>query len=97
MLLPFYFADLATWRSFSATLIALAFIIFLFWHLNLHYMNIIFAIFGYRVFTVYPLEENNPFSGKIAFVVITKRANLSKGERLIVYRISNTVYLEVNK
>ncbi len=97
MLLPFYFADLSTWRSLSATLIALAFIIFLFWHLNLHYMNIIFAVFGYRVFTVYPPEENNLFSGRMAFVIITKRVNLFQGERLIVYRISNTVYLEENK
>jgi hypothetical protein len=28
--------------------------VFLFWHLNLHYMNLLFAALGFRVFTVYP-------------------------------------------
>lgn len=47
MLLPFYAVDLGTWRDLAAVLAALGFIIFLFWHLNLHYMNILFAAFGY--------------------------------------------------
>ena len=47
MLLPFYALDLRTWRDLGAALAALGFIIFLFWHLNLHYMNLIFAVRGY--------------------------------------------------
>jgi positive regulator of sigma E activity len=39
MLLPFYTAHLDSWRDLAAALAALGFIIFLFWHLNLHYMN----------------------------------------------------------
>jgi len=97
MLLPFYSIDLRTWRDLAAMLAALGFIIFLFWHLNLHYMNILFAARGYRVFTVYPMADGNPLSGKTTQVLITRRVTVSPGERLVAYRLSDTVYLEMNE
>ena len=94
MLLPFYATDLGTWRDVAAVLAALGFIIFLFWHLNLHYMNLLFAIFGYRVFTVYPPPDDNPFSGKDSQVLITRRVAVLPGDRVTAYRLSDTVYFE---
>jgi hypothetical protein len=94
MLLPFYAVDLATWRDVAAVLVGLGFIIFLFWHLNLHYMNVLFAVLGYRVFTISPPADDNPLSGKSPLVLITKRAAISRGEHLAVYRLSDTVYIE---
>jgi len=94
MLLPFYSEDIANWRNLSSVLAALTFIVFLFWHLNLHYMNLVFAILGYRVFTIHPPADANPLSGKIALVLITRRVHLPPGERMVAYRLSNTVYLE---
>lgn len=94
MLLPFYSENLGTLREFAATLTALTFIVFLFWHLNLHYMNLLFAILGYRVFTVYPPADGNPMTGKMSYAVITRRVTLSPGEALTAYRLSDTVYLE---
>jgi hypothetical protein len=96
MLLPFYSEDLGTWRDLGATLAALAFIVFLFWHLNLHYMNLIFAARGLRVFTVYPPADGNPLTGKTRHAVITRRVSLAPGERLVAYRLSDTVYLEAD-
>lgn len=96
MLLPFYATDLGVWRDLAATVAALGFIVFLFWHLNLHYMNLLFAVFGYRVFTIYPAEDGNPLSGKASQVLITKRVTVSPGERLVAYRLSDTVYFEGN-
>lgn len=96
MLLPFYSQDLATWRYLGASFAALAFIVFLFWHLNLHYMNLIFAALGYRVFTVYPPADGNPLAGKTRQAVITRRVSLASGDRLVAYRLSDTVYLEVD-
>ena len=95
MLLPFYSEDLGSWRDLGATVAALAFIVFLFWHLNLHYMNLFFAALGYRVFTVYPPADGNPLTGKTRQAVITRRVSLSPGDRLVAYRLSDTVYLEV--
>ena len=94
MMLPFYTVNLGAWREFAATLVALAFIVFLFWHLNLHYMNMIFAVRGYRVFTVYPPDDDNPITGRTSFAVITKRVALKSGEKLVLYRFSDTVYME---
>lgn len=97
MLLPFYPTCLDTWRDFAVTVAALGFIVFLFWHLNLHYMNVLFAAFGYRVFTVYAPTDNNPLTGKTGLVLITRRVTVSPGEQLVAYRLSDTVYLEMQE
>lgn len=97
MLLPFYGAELATLRDLAALLVALGFIVFLFWHLNLHYMNVLFAALGYRVFTIYPPSDGNPLSGKTSQVLITRRVGLSAGQHVVSYRLSDTVYFEVNE
>jgi hypothetical protein len=94
MLLPFYSEDLGTWRDLCATMAALAFIVFLFWHLNLHYMNLVFAAIGFRVFTVYPPADGNPLTGKTRQALITRRVSLASGDRIVAYRLSDTVYLE---
>jgi hypothetical protein len=94
MLVPFYADEMAHWRTLISTLVTVAFIVFLFWHLNLHYMNLLFAVKGYRVFTVNPPAEANGVSGKTSFVLITRRVSLVKGERLPAYRLSDTVYIE---
>ena len=96
MLLPFYSETIGTWRDLAATLTALAFIVFLFWHLNLHYMNLLFAVFGYRIYTIDPPDDGNPLTGRSRLVLITPRVVLRTGQQVNAYRISNTVYLEVN-
>lgn len=94
MLLPFYSEDIDTWRDLCATLAALAFIVFLFWHLNLHYMNLLFAFRGLRVFTVYPPADGNPLTGKNRQALVTGRVWLAPGERLVAYRLSDSVCVE---
>jgi hypothetical protein len=97
MLLPFYPIDTGTWRDFAALIAALAFVVFLFWHLNLHYMNIVFAIHGYRVFTILPPQDDNPISGRASLVLVTPRTSLVSGQRVVAYRLSDTVYFEVKE
>lgn len=97
MLLPFYADTLATWRTFTAALVGLGFVVFMFWHLNLHYMNILFALFGYRVFTLYPASDGNPVSGRLNYVLITRRVSVAAGDRVTAYRISDTVYFEARE
>lgn len=94
MLLPFYTVNLQVGREFAATIVALLFIIFLFWHLNMHYMNILFAIFGYRVFTVTP-DQNDPIGSKSSFVVLTRKHVLVEGQKLHTHRLSDTVFIEL--
>ncbi|MEG1031984.1 MAG: hypothetical protein RSE28_09030 [Acinetobacter sp.] len=94
-LLPFYSVGIESLRDIGTTLVALIFVIFLFLHLNLHYMNILFAMKGYRIFTICPPEDNNSISGKTPQVLITKRAIVLNGDEIVAYRLSNTVFLEI--
>jgi hypothetical protein len=94
ILLPFYSEDLGSWRFLISSIVAVGFIVFLFWHLNLHYMNLLFAAFGYRVFTVCPPVDGNMYTGRAGIALITKRASLASGDQITGYRLSDSVYLE---
>ena len=93
-LLPFYREEIGNYRDLLAMCIALGLIIFLFWRLNLHYLNLFFAIARYHVFTVWPPEDGNPYTGQENYVLITRRKQLRNGEQVKALRLSNTVYLE---
>ena len=75
-------------------MVALGLIVFLFWRLNLHYINVLFAFGGYQVFAVFPSAEGNEYTAHDTLVVITRRRHLRPGDYCIAYRLSNTVYLE---
>lgn len=94
ILLPLWNAGLDEVRNLAATIVALVFIIFLFWHLNLHYMNLVFAMLGYRIFSVHPPNGGSNISGLEVFILITKRSSLPAGLELSAYRISNHVFWE---
>lgn len=94
MLLPFYGVSMETIRDFAGLIAAIAFIAFLFWHLNMHYMNIFWAFRGYRVYTLSPIGDGNSLSGRLPTVLITKRSHIIHGERISAYRLSQTVFLE---
>ena len=97
ILLPFYRQNVESWREFAALMAALVFIVFLFWHLNYHYMNIVFALRGYRVLNVLSPDGDSEGSSMMNFALITRRSSVEPNERLVAYRLSNTVYLEKNK
>jgi hypothetical protein len=59
-------------------------------------MNLVFALRGLRIFTVYPPSDGNPLTAKTRQALITRRVSLAMGEQLVAYRLSDTVYLEVN-
>lgn len=94
MLLPFYRPDFETWRDVGAILAVLGLIVSVFWTMNLHYINIIFTLFGFRIFTIFPVEDDNPYSGRGTWILISKRGNLTVGQELTVLRVTNTLYLE---
>lgn len=94
MLLPLYPIDLNSGRELAAAVAAVLFVVFIFWHLNLHYMNLFFAVMGYRIFSITSPRDENRFTGREGFVLITKRTVLLPGERVATYRLSDTVYFE---
>jgi hypothetical protein len=96
ILLPFYRQNVDCWRDFFALLAALVFIVFLFWHLNYHYMNLAFALRGYRVLNVLSPEGSSEHPSMVNFALITRRSTVKPNESLVAFRLSNTVYLEKN-
>jgi hypothetical protein len=95
MLLPLYTANLANERELLSVLAAFVFIVFLFWHMNLHYMNIAFAILGYRIYTV---EMATPqASAKGSVILLSKRdAPPPTGASIDSFRLSDTVFIEMD-
>lgn len=86
VLMPLYQSTFASSREMTANLLVILFVVYLFMHMNLHYMNVIFAVFGYRVFSI-------ETSGT-RVVLLTKRTSISPGQTLTPYRLSNTVYID---
>ena len=97
-MLPFYRSSLESWRDLAAIGVALAFIVFVFWYLRLHYINFLLAAFHYRVYTVYPPEVGvSKFGRHTAFVIITRRNFLPKNELIFARRLSDSVYWETSE
>jgi hypothetical protein len=93
MLLPLYTVNLANSRELLAAAAAFIFIIFLFWHMNLHYMNLGFAVLGYRVYTVDMTGEDD--APGLSVVLLSKRIDPPKaGTQIDGLRLSDTVYVE---
>jgi hypothetical protein len=57
-------------------------------------MNLLFALFDYRVFTVHAPNDGNRISGRVSIALITRRVSLSEGERIVALRLSDTVFWE---
>jgi len=93
-LMPFYTQSPENWRDLIAMVVAVVFIVYLFWRLNLHYLNLVFVWRGYNIFTVYPPDDDNPFTGSQRWILITPRTTLAAGIKVDVYRLSDTVFLE---
>lgn len=87
VLLPLYSLTISDNREFAAMMFAICFVIFVLWHMNLHFANVLFALWGYRVFTVESFESA---------ILLTTRTSISKDmKELKVHRISNSVFIEL--
>jgi hypothetical protein len=94
MLIPLYPVGLGDLRSLAASLVALAFVIFVFWRLDLYYTNVLLAAFRYRIFTVFPPRDANPFSADTPVIVLTKRTGIEPGDEFTAHLLSETVLWE---
>lgn len=98
MLIPLFDANLGGYRDLIAIFVALLFVLFLFWHMRLHYMNLFFAMCGYRIFTVEavsgtePAERDSP--RLVTYAVLSKRHNLASGKPLKGWRLGGNVLVD---
>jgi hypothetical protein len=98
MLIPLFDVNLGGVRDIVAVAFALAFVMFLFWHMRLHYMNLIFAIWGYRIYTVEAKigtkERDREQPRLVTFAVISRRHYLPEGSALTGYRLGGNVLVD---
>lgn len=94
MLIPLFGVDVGTARDAASVFVALLFIVFIFWHMNLHYINIVFALLGYNIFTVEASMSENDSGPSRTVVVISKRHSIPVGSQFDSLRLSNTVLIE---
>ena len=93
MLIPLFQSNLDDLRQLAVAVVAFGMIMFLFWHMKLHYMNFIFAVLQYNIFTV-KVEAGATASGPkphSTWVVISKRSSIPEGEMLTGYRLGGFV------
>jgi hypothetical protein len=93
MLLPLYSVNLGNDRELYAVTAAFAFIVFLFWHMNLHYMNIVFAALGYRVYTA-QMTGRGGAAGDAVILLSKRTSPPTTGTSIDGLRISDTVFVE---
>ena len=98
MLIPLFDANLGGYRDLIAIFVALLFVLFLFWHMRLHYMNLLFAMFGYRIFTVEAVSgtetADSDSSRLVTYAVLSKRHNLAAGKPLKGWRLGGNVLVD---
>jgi len=85
ILLPLYSLSITTMRELLAVFSAILFVILVLWNMNLHYVNILFALFGYKIYTLKSDESKLLISSKLYI-----NSDITKA-----HRISNSVYIEV--
>jgi hypothetical protein len=96
ILLPVYSLPLDTWREIDVLIVALLLVIVIFWLLDLHYMNLFFTILGYRIYSVDPENHAGDTAQRDSFVVITRRTSLIEGQEISMYRISDSIFIELS-
>ena len=91
LVLPIMAVSFSSWRGFYATLFLFAIMAFASWHLRVFYVNVFFAIFGYRIFRI-TQPESKLSHGIDERMLITKHIQLDKGAKLCVVNLGGNVY-----
>ena len=87
VLLPLYSVTVTNEKEFFAILFAIFFVVFVLWNLNLHFINIFFALKGYKVYTL-PQQES-------AILLTTRNFLDNELNTITAHRLSNNVFIEL--
>ncbi|MCC6351912.1 MAG: hypothetical protein IT202_05315 [Fimbriimonadaceae bacterium] len=94
---PLFSVNLESMRSKFAMLGLVVFVIYMYLHLRLFFMNPLYAVRGYRVFTIEPPADGDGIGTRETLIVLSRRRILAGGSKLSTLRLSDTVFLEVEK
>lgn len=98
MLIPLFDANTDEIRDLTAVSLAFLFVMFLFWHMRLHYMNLFFALLGYRIFTVEAkigtTETDRQRDRFVTYAVISRRHFIPDDDMITGYRLGGRVLFD---
>lgn len=92
MLIPIFQTSAATEADLYALLCTFIFVMYIFLHMELYYMNFFFAFFGYRVLSIKPDPASGAFS--VSHVLITKRTSFPPNQILTPLRLTDFLLFE---
>lgn len=87
MLLPLFQSSVSTEQDLYAALCALLFVIYIFGHMELYYMNFFFALAGYRILSIRPDSASGNLS--VSHVLITKKTSISSTTDINPLRVTD--------
>lgn len=87
MLLPLFQSSVSTEQDLYAALCALLFVVYIFGHMELYYMNFFFALAGYRILSIRPDSASGNLS--VSHVLITKRSSIPATQDINPIRITD--------
>lgn len=93
MLIPLYDVNLDGYRDIAAVGIAVIFVAFLFWHMGLHYVNLLLAFAGYRIFVAH-VRTGFADQEYATYAIISKRLRLPLGQPITGIRLGENVLVE---
>ena len=87
MLIPLFQTAAATEQDVYAAMCAFLFVVYIFGHMELYYMNFFFSFAGYRILSIRPDASSGSLS--VAHVLITKRRSFPLGQDIVVTRVTD--------
>ncbi len=87
MLLPLFQSSVSTEQDLYAALCALLFVVYIFGHMELYYMNFFFALAGYRILSIRPDSASGNLS--VSHVLITKKTSISSTTDIKPLRVTD--------
>ena len=92
MLIPLFQTSSVTEADLYALLCAFIFIVYIFIHMDLYYMNFFFAFFHYRVLSIKPNSASGSFS--VSHVLITRRRTFPPNQTITPLRLTDFLLFE---
>lgn len=89
VLVPLFQSNLDTYRGVALFLVVFMLVTYLFVHLRLYYTNIIFALFGYKLFSLV-LQEG------ARVVLLSKKESIIE-TKISALRVTNFLYIDEGK
>lgn len=93
MLLPLFQSAVSTEQDLYSALCALLFVVYIFGHMEIYYINFFFSLAGYRIISI----RTDATSGSIAVshVLITKRNSLPPTREIKPVRITDFLLFDI--